>query len=48
VQVQENMTSDYIAVAQILIDNADVFTRGIAATRESFTTFSDADKLNAV
>jgi len=26
VQVQENMTSDYIAVAQILIDNADAFT----------------------
>ena len=48
VQVQENMTSDYIAVAQILIDNADAFTRGIAATRESFTSFSAADKLNAV
>jgi hypothetical protein len=45
VQVQENMTSGYIATAQILIDNAEVFTRGIAATRESFSSFSDADKL---
>jgi len=32
-------------VAQVLIDNAEVFTRGIAATRESFSSFSDADKL---
>ena len=45
VQVQENMTSGYISVAQVLIDHAEVFTRGIAATRESFATFSDADKL---
>jgi hypothetical protein len=45
VRVQENMTSGYIATAQILIDNAEVFTRGIAATRESFSSFSDADKL---
>ena len=30
VQVQENMTSGYISVAQVLIDNAEVFTRGIA------------------
>jgi hypothetical protein len=45
VQVQENMTSGCIATAQILIDNAEVFTRGIAATRESFSSFSDADKL---
>jgi hypothetical protein len=45
VQVQENMTSGYISVAQVLIDHADVFTRGIAATRESFASFSDADKL---
>jgi hypothetical protein len=42
VQVQENMTSCYISVAQLLIDNAEVFTRGIAATRESFASFSDA------
>lgn len=45
VQVQENMTSCYISVAQVLIDNAEVFTRGIAATRESFASFSDADKM---
>ena len=45
VQVQENMTSSYISVAQVLIDNAEVFTRGIAATRESFASFSDADKM---
>ena len=45
VQVQENMTSDYISVAAVLIDHAEVFTRGIAATRESFAAFSDADKL---
>jgi hypothetical protein len=45
VQVQENMTSGYISVAQILIDNAEVFTRGIAATRESFASFSDAEKM---
>ena len=45
VQVQENMTSCYISVAQLLIDNAEVFTRGIAATRESFALFSDADKM---
>jgi len=45
VQVQENMTSGYMLIAQILIDNAEVFTRGIAATRESFASFSDADKL---
>ena len=43
--VQENMTSCYISVAQVLIDNAEVFTRGIAATRESFASFSDADKM---
>jgi lysine/ornithine N-monooxygenase len=42
VQVQENMTSGYMLIAQILIDNAEVFTRGIAATRESFSSFSDA------
>jgi hypothetical protein len=36
VPVQENMTSGYISVAQVLIDHADVFVRGIAATRESF------------
>jgi hypothetical protein len=29
-QVQENMTSGYISVAQVLIDHAEVFTRGIA------------------
>jgi hypothetical protein len=45
VQVQENMTSCYISVAQLLIDNAEVFTRGIAATRESFALFSDAEKM---
>jgi hypothetical protein len=45
VQVQENMTSGYIAVVQLLTDHAEVFTRGIAATRESFSSFSDADKL---
>jgi hypothetical protein len=45
VQVQENMTSGYISVAQVLIDHAEVVTRGIAATRESFAAFSDADKL---
>lgn len=45
VQVQENMTRGYIAVAQVLIDHAEVFTRGIAATHESFAKFSDADKL---
>ena len=45
VQVQENMTSGYISVAQILIDNAEVFTRGIAATRESFASFSDPEKM---
>ena len=39
------MTSGYMLIAQILIDNAEVFTRGIAATRESFSSFSDADKL---
>jgi len=39
------MTKGYLSVAQILIDNAEVFTRGIAATRESFSSFSDADKL---
>jgi hypothetical protein len=45
VQVQENMTTGYISVAQVLIDHVEVFTRGIAATRESFASFSDADKL---
>jgi hypothetical protein len=45
VQVQENMTSGYVSVAQVLIDRAEVFTRGIAATRESFASFSDADQL---
>ena len=45
VQVQENMTSGYIQVAQVLIDNAEIFARGIAASRESFAKFSDADKL---
>ena len=39
------MTSDYISVAAVSIDHAEVFTRGIAATRESFAAFSDADKL---
>ena len=34
VQVQENMTTGYISVAQVLIEHAEVFTRGIAATRE--------------
>jgi hypothetical protein len=33
VQVQENMTSGYISVARVLIDHAEVFTRGIAASR---------------
>jgi hypothetical protein len=45
VQVQENMTSDYIAVAHMLIDNAEVFTRGIAATPDSFASFSAAEKM---
>ena len=45
VQVQENMTSGYIAVIEVLSEHADVFTRGIAANRESFASFSDADKL---
>src|SRR5437773_2269916 len=44
VQVQENMTSGYISVAAVLIEHAEVFTRGIAATHESFAAFSDADK----
>jgi hypothetical protein len=39
------MTKGYFSVAQILIDHAQVSTRGIAATRESFSSFSDADKL---
>ena len=34
VEVQENVTSNYIAVAQLLIDNVNVFIRGIFATRE--------------
>lgn len=45
VQVQENMTSGYISVVQMLIDNAEVFTRGIAANQQSFASFSEADKL---
>src|SRR5437870_11065365 len=45
VQVQENMTTGYISVAGVLIKHAEVFTRGIAATRESFAAFSDADKM---
>ena len=45
IQVHENVISDYIAVAKLLIDTAEVFTRGIAATRESFALFSDAEKM---
>lgn len=45
VQVQENMTAGYISTSQAVIDNAEVFTRGIAATRESFAKFSSAEKL---
>ncbi len=40
VQVEENLTTGYISVAQVLIDHAEVFTRGIAATRESLASFS--------
>jgi hypothetical protein len=36
IQDQENVTSDYTAVAKLLVDTAGLFTRGIAATRESF------------
>ena len=43
-QVRESMTSYYISVAQVLIDNAESSPRGIAATRESCALFSDADK----
>lgn len=45
IQVQENMTSGYIAVVEMLSDHAEVFTRGIVATPESFASFSEADKL---
>lgn len=44
-QVQENMTSGYIAVAQTLAANAKVFAQGISATPESFSALSDEDKL---
>jgi hypothetical protein len=44
-QVQENMTSGYVAVVCLVTDHADVFTRGIAATAETFSSFSNADKL---
>jgi len=39
------MTTGYISVAQVLIEHAEVFTRGIAATRQSFAAFSAPDKL---
>ena len=48
IQVQENMTRGCIAVVKMLIDNAELFTRGIVATRESFRSFSEPDKLTFI
>jgi hypothetical protein len=44
-QVHQDITSSYIAVADMLSDHASVFVRGISATPESFVSMSDADKL---
>lgn len=44
-RLQQNVTIGYISVTEVLIDHSDVFARGMAVTRESFTSFSDADKL---
>lgn len=44
-QVQENMTSGYIAVAEMLTANARVFVQGIAATTEAFAALSNEEKL---
>ena len=42
---QENIARGYVAVVEMLIDNAQLFTRGIVAIRESFRSFSEPDKL---
>ena len=44
-QVQENMTSGYVEVVCLLTDHAEVFARGIAATPETFPSFSNTDKV---
>ena len=44
-QVQQYVTSGYLTVVQHIAENSTVFARGIAANRESFSAFSDEDKL---
>ena len=44
-QVHESITSGYQAAAQSVTTHAEVFARGIAATPESFSAFSEADKM---
>lgn len=44
-QVQEHITSAYQAVVESVTTHAAVFARGIGATPESFSKFSDEDKM---
>ena len=44
-QMHDNVTSGYLSVCAMVVDNAKAFSAGIAASQEEFDSFSDEDKV---